>query len=119
MKAAVCARYGPPEVVVIEDVPKPAVGPHDVSIRVHATTVTVADSRIRALRVPRGLAIPTRLAMGIFRPRNRVFGLEAAGTVEQVGPAVRAFAPGDRVVASRGFKLGAHAQFMVVTETGA
>ncbi len=119
MKAAVCERYGAPEVVVIKDVPKPAVGAGDVSIRVNATTVTIADARIRAVRVPRGLAVPTRLAMGILRPRNPVFGLEVAGIVERVGAAVRAFKLGDRVIASRGFKLGGHAEFMVVAEKGA
>ena len=118
MKAAVCERYGPPEVIAIQDVPMPAVGDRDVLIRVRATAVTIADARIRAVRVPRGLAIPTRLAMGIRRPRNPVFGLEVAGVVERAGAAVRAFKPGDRVVASRGFKLGGHAEFMAVPETG-
>lgn len=119
MKAAVCERYGPPEFVVIKDVPMPVIGDGDVLIRVNTTAVNIADARIRALRVPRGLSIPTRLAMGIFRPRTPVFGLEAAGVVERVGAAVRSFKPGDRVVASRGFKLGGHAEFMVVAETGA
>jgi NADPH:quinone reductase-like Zn-dependent oxidoreductase len=119
MKAAVCERYGPPEVVIIKDVPMPVVGDRDVLIRVNTTAVTIADARVRALRVPRGLYIPTRLAMGILRPRNPIFGLEVAGVVERIGPAVRSLKPGDRVVASRGFKFGGHAEFMVVPETGA
>lgn len=119
MKAAVCERYGPPEAVVIKDVPMPVVGAGDVLIRVKATAVTIADARVRAVRVPRGLSIPTRLAMGILRPRHPVFGLEVAGVVEQVGAAVRSFKPGERVVASRGFKFGGHAEFMAVPESGA
>jgi NADPH:quinone reductase-like Zn-dependent oxidoreductase len=119
MKAAVCERYGPPEVVVIKDVPMPVVGEHDVLVRVKATAVNIGDARVRAVRVPRGLSIPTRLAMGILRPRNPVFGLDVAGVVEQVGAAVRSFKPGDRVVASRGFKFGGHAEFMAVPESGA
>jgi NADPH:quinone reductase-like Zn-dependent oxidoreductase len=119
MKAAVVERYGPPEVVVIKDVPMPVVGAGDVLIRVRTTAVNIADVRVRALRVPRGFSIPTRLAMGILRPRNPVFGLEVAGVVEGVGTAVRSFKPGDRVVASRGFKFGGHAEFMVVPELGA
>lgn len=119
MKAAVCERYGPPEVVVIKELPLPDVGAHDVLIRVEATAVTIADARIRALRVPRGLSIPTRLAMGILRPRNPVFGLEVAGVVERVGDAVRSFQPGERVVASRGFALGGHAEYLAVPQTGA
>jgi NADPH:quinone reductase-like Zn-dependent oxidoreductase len=119
MKAAVCERYGPPEVVVIKDVPMPVVGDGDVLIRVKATAVNIADARVRALRVPRGLSIPTRLGMGIVRPRNPVFGLEVAGVVERVGAGVRSFKPGERVVASRGFKFGGHAEFIVVPESGA
>lgn len=119
MKAAVCERYGPPEVVTIKDVPAPMVGERDVLVRVSTTAVNIADARIRALRVPRGLAIPTRLAMGVLRPRHPIFGLEVAGVVERVGAAVRSFAPGDRVVASRGFKLGGHAELIAVPETGA
>ncbi|HKU43834.1 MAG TPA: NAD(P)-dependent alcohol dehydrogenase [Polyangiales bacterium] len=119
MKAAVCERYGPPEAVVVQDVPMPVVGDGDVLIRVTASAVNIADVRIRALRVPRGLSLPTRLAMGILRPRHPVFGLEVAGVVESVGVAVRTFKRGDRVVASRGFKLGGHAEYMVVAETGA
>jgi NADPH:quinone reductase-like Zn-dependent oxidoreductase len=79
MKAAVCQRYGPPEVVVIKEVPMPVVGEGDVLIRVKATTVNIADARVRAVRVPRGLSIPTRFAMGILRPRHPIFGLEVAG----------------------------------------
>lgn len=119
MKAAVCKRYGPPEVVVLEDVPMPVVGAGDVLIRVKATTVNIGDARVRGLRVPRGLTLPTRLAMGMLKPRNPILGLEVAGVVEQVGAAVKSFKPGDRVVATRGFKFGGHAEFMAVPETGA
>jgi NADPH:quinone reductase-like Zn-dependent oxidoreductase len=119
MKAAVCERYGPPEVVVIQEVPVPSVGDGDVLIRVRTASVTIADARVRGLRVPRGLYIPTRIAMGILRPRNPILGLEVAGVVERVGSAVRSWKPGDRVVASRGFKFGGHAEFMLVPQTGA
>jgi NADPH:quinone reductase-like Zn-dependent oxidoreductase len=118
VKAAVCERYGPPEVVVVKDVPEPAVGPSDVLIRVKVATVNIADVRIRALRVPRGLYLPTRVAMGLVRPRHPVFGLEVAGTVERMGAAVSSFKVGDRVVASRGFKLGGHAELLAVPESG-
>jgi NADPH:quinone reductase-like Zn-dependent oxidoreductase len=56
-----------------------------VLIRVNTTAVNIADARIQALRVPRGLAIPSRLALGILHPRNPIFGLEVAGIVERVG----------------------------------
>jgi NADPH:quinone reductase-like Zn-dependent oxidoreductase len=57
--------------------------------------------------------------MGILRPRHPIFGLEVAGVVERVGNAVRSFKRDDRVVASRGFEFGGHAEFMVVAEKGA
>ena len=63
MKAAVYEHYGPPEVVVIKDVPMPVVAEGDVLVRVMTTAVNIGDARLRALRVPRGLSIPTRLAM--------------------------------------------------------
>jgi NADPH:quinone reductase-like Zn-dependent oxidoreductase len=119
MKAAVCERYGPPEVVVVREVPAPSVEDGDVLIRVIATAVTIADARVRALRVPRGLYLPTRVAMGLVRPRNPVLGLEVAGVVERVGSAVQTFKAGDRVVASRGFKFGGHAELVAVPEIGA
>lgn len=119
MRAAICRRYGPPEVVVINDVPMPDVGTHDVLVQVNTTAIGIADARVRGLRVPRGLSIPTRLAVGVLRPRNPILGLEVAGVVDRVGAAVRSFKPGDRVVASRGFKFGGHAEFVAVPETGA
>lgn len=119
MKAAVCEQYGPPEVIVIADVPMPVVGARDVLIRVNASAATIADARVRALRVPRGFTVPTRLSLGIRRPKNPIFGLEVAGVVDRVGAAVSSFKPGDRVVASRGFKFGGHAEFIAVPEAGA
>lgn len=118
MKAAVCERYGPPEMVVIRDVPEPALGDEDVLVRVRATTVNIGDVRVRAVRVPRGLALPTRLAMGLRGPKQPIFGVDVAGVVEKIGAAVTRFKPGDRVVASRGFKMGAHAELLAVPETG-
>ena len=118
MKAAVVERYGPPEVVVIREVPKPEPGDNEVLIRVRATTVNSGDARVRALRVPRGLAMMMRFALGFSGPKQKILGFDAAGEVEAVGRSVKAFKAGDRVLVSRGFKFACHAEYVVVAEDG-
>lgn len=114
MRAAVCERYGPPEVVQIKEVATPVPADREVLVRAGATTVNIGDARLRALRVPRGLSLLVRLRAGVTKPRQPILGFETAGQVEAVGAAVTNFRPGDRVVASRGFKLGCHAEFVTV-----
>ena len=119
MKAAVCERYGPPEVVQIREVPKPVPGDGEVLVKVLATTVNSGDARVRALRVPRGLRLAMRARLGFTKPKHPILGFEMAGRVEAVGRAVTRFRPGDRVVASRGFDFGCHAEYATVAEQGA
>jgi NADPH:quinone reductase-like Zn-dependent oxidoreductase len=118
MRAAVCERYGPPEVVQIREVPKPVPADGEVLVKALATTVNSGDSRVRALRVPRGLHLAMRLKLGITKPKQPILGFETAGQVEAVGGAVTRFKPGDRVVASRGFDFGCHAEYVTVAEQG-
>lgn len=118
MKAAICERYGPPEVVKIVDVPKLVPGDNEILIKSFATTVNSGDARVRALRVPRGLALPMRLKLGFMRPKQSVLGLEVAGEVEKVGRNVTHFRPGDRVVASNDFAFGCHAEYVIVAQDG-
>ncbi len=119
MKAAVCERYGPPEVVRIREVPTPVPADGEVLVAALATTVNSGDARVRALRVPRGLGLAVRLRFGVTRPRQPILGFDVAGRVEAVGRAVGGFQPGDRVVASRGFDFGCHAEYVAVAESGA
>jgi NADPH:quinone reductase-like Zn-dependent oxidoreductase len=116
MKAAICARYGPPEVVQIREVRKPLPADGEVLVKAFATTVNSGDARVRALRVPRGLGLPMRLKLGFTKPKRSILGFELAGQVEAVGTAVTRFQPGDRVVASRGFDFGCHAEYVTVAE---
>jgi NADPH:quinone reductase-like Zn-dependent oxidoreductase len=118
MKAAVYERYGPPEVVRIEDVPMPVLKAGELLVESHAATVNSGDARLRAARVPRGMSALVRLTMGITKPRRPVLGFEVAGTVSEVASDVSSFRPGDRVVASRGFKFGCHAEYVTVAEHG-
>src|SRR6478672_10043613 len=119
MRAAVVERYGPPEVVHITEVPTPVPGDRDVLIKALATTVNSGDARVRALRVPSGLHVAMRLKLGLTKPKQPILGFELAGQVEAVGRAVTRFQPGDRVVASRGFDFGCHAEYATVVEDGA
>ncbi len=118
MKAAVYEQYGPPEVVQIKDVPMPAPKDGELLVEPLAATVNSGDVRLRALRVPRGMSALVRLTMGIRRPRKPVLGFEVAGQVTEVASGVTKFRPGDRVVASRGFKFGGHAEYITVAEDG-
>lgn len=118
MRAAVVERYGPPEVVQITDVPTPVPGDDEVLVEAFATTVNSGDARVRALRVPRGVGPLMRLRLGFSGPRQRISGFETAGRIEAVGSAVTAFRPGDRVVASRGFRFGCHAEYVAVAADG-
>ena len=113
MKAAVYRRYGPPDVVHVEDVPKPSSRDNEVLVRVHATTVAAADWRMRK-------ADPffVRLMTGLWRPKKPILGMEFSGTVESVGSSVTRFRAGDQVFGSTGFKFGAQAEYVCVPEDG-
>jgi NADPH:quinone reductase-like Zn-dependent oxidoreductase len=119
MKAYVYRRYGGPEVVGLEDVRKPTPKHTEVLIKIHATTVTSGDWRVRTLKVPKGFGPVARLALGITRPRQPILGTELAGVIETVGKDVTRFAPGDAVLAFPGASMGCHAQYRVVAEDGA
>lgn len=99
MKAIVCTKYGPPEVLQPADVPKPAPLDNELLIRIHATTCHIGDVRIRGAIIPLWMQLPFRVYMGIFKPKRRILGMELSGVVEAVGSAVRRFKTGDAVLA--------------------
>ncbi len=113
MRAALYPRFGPPSVIQLTDVPDPKVGLRDILVRVHATTVSTGDMRLRSGNVPRGFGLPLRIAMRVFRPRHYILGTDFAGVVEAIGPAVTRYRVGDRVFGAR---FGAHAEYVVVRE---
>ncbi len=100
MKAIVATQYGGPEVLQLKEVQKPTPKANEILIKVHATTVTAADFRMRSFTVPAAVWIPARLALGITKPRQPIFGSELAGVVEAVGKDVTRFKVGDEVFAS-------------------
>jgi len=119
MKAVVREIYGPPEVLKLTELPKPTPKDNEVLLKIHATTVTSADCRLRGLKVPAGFGLIIRLAMGVVRPKQTVLGSEFAGEVEAVGKNVTQFKVGDRVFGMSGTAMGAHAQYKCVAEKGA
>src|SRR3712207_2997048 len=118
MRAAVYRRFGGPENVQVEDLPRPSLGRDDVLIRVHASTVSVADHRARSREVPRGLWLLAAVGIGAFRPKRPVLGMDVAGVVEAVGADVSRFAPGDEVLAMLGGAFGGHAEYARVRQDG-
>lgn len=116
MKAIVCPKYGAPDVLQIREVAMPQPKPNEVRVKVHATTVTTGDCRVRAFNSPLSFWIPMRLFLGIRRPRQPILGVELAGEVESVGREVREFKKGDRVFALTGMRFGAYAQYACLPE---
>jgi NADPH:quinone reductase-like Zn-dependent oxidoreductase len=112
VRAVVHNRYGGPEVLRIEEVEQPVPQPNEVLVRVHATTVTRSDCGWR-----KAAPFFSRFFTGLRRPRRRTLGMEFAGEVEAVGPAVTEFEVGDAVFGVKGF--GANAELVCVPETGA
>lgn len=119
MRAAICTGYGAPDMVRIGEVEKPIPKRNEVLIRIHATTVSAGDRRIRGLDMPPGFGLLARPILGFSRPRKPVLGTDLAGVVEAVGADVRAFKPGDRVFALAGMRMGCHAEYAVLPENGA
>jgi 2-desacetyl-2-hydroxyethyl bacteriochlorophyllide A dehydrogenase len=119
MRAVVYDRYGPPEVLRLEDVERPVPKEDEVLVKVHATTVNRLDVHTREANRRSGPAVMvlSRLVSGVRRPRQRVLGSEFAGEVVEAGAAVREFAIGDRVFGNTGLGFGAHAEFICMRES--
>lgn len=112
MRAVVHDRYGPPEVLRIEEVERPVPKEDEVLVRIRATSVTRSDAHLRA-----GTPAVQRLQSGLRRPKRRILGHELAGEVEEVGSAVTEFQVGDRIFGALPYlalRSGAHAELMAV-----
>lgn len=119
MRAAVAHRFGGPDAVGVEAVPRPRPRAGELLIAVHASDVSIADHRMRSRDLPAGFGLVGPFLLGFRTPRRPVLGMEAAGVVEEVGAGVTAFRPGDRVVAATGALFGGHAQYARLRADGA
>ena len=110
MRAVVCTAYGAPDVLALREIPRPTPLPHQVRIKVRATTVTAACTTMRKAET-----LIARVILGLWkpRPRYRVMGLELAGEVDAIGADVTSFRPGDCVF---GFTPGSYAQYCCLSE---
>jgi NADPH:quinone reductase-like Zn-dependent oxidoreductase len=109
VRAVVHDRYGPPEVLRVDEIERPTPADDELLVRVRATTVTQTDCHMRRAR-----PLFWRFMLGFRRPRRRVLGLEFAGVVEEIGSAVTQFTVGDRVF---GLRNGSHAEYVCVRES--
>ena len=97
MKAIVSTQYGPPDVLELQEVPKPTPKENEVLIRVYASTVAAGDVRMRSFNWARWFWLPGKIMFGFRRPRRSTPGNELAGEIEIVGRNVTKFKPGDKV----------------------
>ncbi|AOZ91165.1 NAD(P)-dependent alcohol dehydrogenase [Paenibacillus crassostreae] len=118
MKAMVCTKYGSPDVLELQEVDKPTPKENEILIKVHATSVSSGDLRIRGFKSPLMLWIPMRIVLGFRKPRKPILGTELAGEIEAIGKDVTRYKKGDQVFSLTGMRLGAHAEFTCMPENG-
>jgi NADPH:quinone reductase-like Zn-dependent oxidoreductase len=117
VKAIVCRKYGPPDVLELSEVEKPTPKDNEVLVRVHAASVAMGDCELRGLNVPFEWKLLLRMGFGITAPRRKILGQELAGEIESTGRDVTRFRKGDQVFALTGLHLGAYAEYDCLKET--
>jgi NADPH:quinone reductase-like Zn-dependent oxidoreductase len=122
VKAVICKKYGPPEVLSLEEVEKQIPRSNEVLIKVFATTVHVGDTKIRALRPGMGPWIDPlvkafmRIAVGFAGPRRKVLGMELSGEIEEICRDVTLFKRGDQIFVGTELLFGAYAEYICLPE---
>lgn len=116
MKAVICTRYGTPEVLQLQEVPKPIPKDSQILVKIIATAVNSGDARVRSLNVKGFMKAIMRLILGISKPRKPILGTAFSGVVETVGENVSKFKAGDKVFGMTGFNFGTYAEYIAVNE---
>jgi len=119
MKAVVCTKYGPPDVLQLQAVAKPVPRDNEILVKIHATTVNAGDIKMRSFTVPPLFWLMGRMALGWTKPKESVLGMSLAGEIESVGKDVKRFNKGDQVFASTyNVGFGGHAEYKCLPENG-
>ena len=118
MKAVICTKYGPPDVLQLKEVTKPVPRDNEVLIRIYATTVTKYDCWVRSSTAPTGFWLPMRIASGLRKPKKTILGTELSGEIEAAGKDATRLKKGDQVFGYPGMNLGAYAEFICLPEDG-
>ncbi|WP_088066435.1 NAD(P)-dependent alcohol dehydrogenase [Gottfriedia luciferensis] len=118
MKAIICTKYGPPEVLQLKEVEKPTINDDEVLIKIYSATVTAGDVKIRSSDFPFMYWLPSRLIFGLTKPRNKIPGSEFAGEIVSIGKNVKKFSKGDQVFGFSGMGFGSNAEYISLPEEG-
>lgn len=118
MKAIVCTGYGSPDVLQLNESAQPKPKDNEVRIKIHASTVTSADCRVRNFECPILFWVPMRIALGFRKPRKPILGVELSGEIDEIGKNVKRFKKGDQIYALTGMRFGAYAQYTCLPENG-
>ena len=118
VRAVVCTRYGPPEVLRLEELEIPTPRKNEVRIRIRATAVTSSDCYVRGMKLTPAYRIMARIALGWNAPRQPVLGMVLSGEVDSIGPDVGLFEVGDRVFGLNRHRFGTYAQYVCWPEDG-
>lgn len=119
MRAVIYEQYGPPEVLRLVEIAKPAPQDDEILVKVYATAATIGDSRMRSFTVPPAQWLFARLYLGVRKPKRPILGMSLAGDVEAIGRAVTRFRPGDPVFASTfAENFGGYAEYKCLPQDG-